>query len=224
MIGRRAGWQRTRLAPLTVETGRMRTVGYGLACLLLCSLMAGCGYRLVRDAGPKPSPAPTPPDTIVATRGTSMPLKQALRTIAFRPFMPPYKFIDVGVLPVLRGDEDQKGKPNPNWGIGLEYRVKYVRYALSQWPLNGAGLGSASGRKIEQNGCSMTLYKPDGVLWVSRRAIAVTLQADNTMPPELKKEEGSHATPSPKPTYHPAASTKDVIAEARRLVVLGACN
>lgn len=203
----------------------MRTVGYGLVSLLVCSVLAsGCGYRLTRDAGPLPSPAPTPPDTIVATRGTTMPLKKALHTVSFKPFIPPYKFIVVGVLPMLRGEEDPKMKANPNWGIGFEYRVKRVRYALSEWPLNGAGLGAAAGPKVEQNGCYMTIYKPDGVLWVARRGIAMTLQADNTMPPAEKKEEGGNATPSPQPTYRPAAPTKDVVAEARRLVIMGACT
>ena len=153
-----------------------------------------------------------------------MPLRKALRTISFKPFVPPYKLIDVGLLPALRGEEDSKTKANPNWGIALEYRVKHVRYALSQWPLNGAGLGVASGKKLEQNGCYMTVYKPDGVLWISKRGIAAKLEADNTMPPEIKKEGGGDATPSPKPAYHAAASTKDVVAEARRLITLGACN
>ena len=200
----------------------MRTLGCFIFCLLVAAL-TGCGYRIVRDAaaGPTPTPEPTPPNTLVGQRGVTMPYRKALGEIAFHPFVPSNRLLEVAVLPALKGDEDVRGKRNPHWGIGFEYRPAKVRYALSEWPQNSAPLGFGAGRRLQENGCSMTVYKPDGVLWTSKHGLAMTLQQAVPRPPP-PKEEGKE-TPKPLPTERPA-STRDVVNEARRLARIGACG
>lgn len=171
----------------------MLSVRLGLAAALLVLAVAACG-------GGKPAaPAATPtPESFLSHRGTIMPVRSALKEIAFKPFFPSRQIVETALLPAYNGGDDIKR----NRGIGFEYVSTHESYVLSQWP--GKPKSGPVSLPSEQ-GCGLSGYAIGankghlGVLW-SNGTIVSDLQPSGN------------------------ATTKATVAEARRLVRRGACR
>jgi len=148
--------------------------------------------------GAKPQPSPTP-ETLVSKRGVSMPLEQAVREIAFRPYVPSAQLLDVALQPPLSSEDVPLGKVGKARGIAFEYSSHGVAMVLSEWP-RGALSMEYNGFSLEGNPCTLLKYAPDSVLWTTRNDLVMTLQPDGRVKP------------------------KTVIAEAHRLLHSGACG
>src|SRR5579872_1316604 len=96
--------------------------------VLLALVLPACG-------GGKAEPKPTPTeDTYLSHRGQVMPLRTALRSVAFQPFIPAREIVETALLPPYNGGDDVR----KNRGIAFEYISSRQAYVLSQWP--GPGL------------------------------------------------------------------------------------
>ncbi|MDP9018692.1 MAG: hypothetical protein M3N19_10270 [Candidatus Eremiobacteraeota bacterium] len=156
-----------------------------------CSVISSLTSRAHRT----PEPSPTP-DSLVSKRGISMPLEAAIRGIAFHPYIPSLQIVDVALIaPVGARDKDERA----NRGIAFEYAVNGHALALSEWPLHTTHL-NVGDTELASTPCTLTPFKPDGVMWTTPGRLLMTLQADgNVKPPRI-------------------------FAEARRLLRRGACT
>jgi len=156
-----------------------------------CSLVSSITGRAHRT----PEPSPTP-DSLVSKRGVSMPLEQAVRGIAFHPYIPSLQIIDVALIaPLGVRDKDERA----NRGIALEYAVSGHALVLSEWPLHTLHL-TVGDTELAATPCTLTPFKPDGVMWSTPGRLLMTLQADGNIKPSR------------------------IFAEARRLLRRGACT
>lgn len=169
----------------------MTSLRLGLIAWLLLAVSA-CG-------GGKAEPAATPvPESFLSHRGTVMPLRSAVKEIAFKPFYPSGQIAETALLPPYNSGDDIKG----NRGIGFEYVSGHESYVLSQWPGN---LKPGPVSLPSEHGCDLSAYPigakkgHQGVLW-ARGPIVSNLQPSGN------------------------ASSKATIAEARRLARRGACR
>ena len=123
-----------------------------------------------------------------------MPLDEAVRKIAFRPYLPPGQVLAIAVIPPL-GDEDTTA----HRGMAIEYVASRKAMLLSQWPKQHFTL-AFGGRDVTYAPCTIVHYSADGVGWTARSGLMLTLQPDGK------------------------AGTGTVNAEARRLIASGACS
>ena len=161
--------------------------------VLLALALPACG-------GGKAEPKPTPTeDTYLSHRGQVMPLRTALRSVAFQPFIPAREIVETALLPPYNGGDDVR----KNRGIAFEYISSRQAYVLSQWP--GPGLpGPHDLGTID--GCALSAYSiaggttgKSGALWTNGRIASNLVPAGN-------------------------ATDRDTFAEARRLIRRGACR
>jgi hypothetical protein len=145
------------------------------ACLLLALLAAAlsaCG------GGRAPQPAPTE-NSYLSHRGKVMPLRTALRSVDFRPFIPAREIVETALLPPYNGGDDVR----KNRGIGFEYISQRQAFVLSQWP--GPGLpGPQDLGTID--GCALSAYSiaggttgKSGALWTNGRIASNLVPAGN---------------------------------------------
>jgi hypothetical protein len=166
------------------------------ACLLLALLAAA----LSACGGGKASPQPTPTEnSYLSHRGKVMPLRTALRSVAFRPFIPAREIVETALLPPYNGGDDVR----KNRGIGFEYISQRQAFVLSQWP--GPGLPGPQDLGTI-NGCALSAYSiaggatgKSGALWTNGRIASNLVPAGN-------------------------ATDHDTFEEARRLIRGGACK
>ena len=140
-----------------------------LAAVLLCS----CAGKAGSAHDPQtPGPAPT---LLVASRGITMPLRNAVRYLNFAPFIPSAQIAGVAVIPPLSDDEKKRAP-----GIAIEYDDGGDALLLSQWPREGLRI-AVGGFDATSRPCAPVAYKPDGLLWTTRNGRVMTLQADGTV-------------------------------------------
>jgi hypothetical protein len=113
-----------------------------------------------------PKPAPT---LLIDARGVSMPLTDAVKQIAFRPFIPGNQIVSVALIPPLGGTDRRESH-----GVAIEYASAGDALLLSEWPRMGF--------EITRSACAPVAYKPDAYLWTTRNGLVMTLQADGAVP------------------------------------------
>ena len=134
-----------------------------LLCVLLTA--AACAKKAEQ---PRSAQTPAPVSTLlIESKGVTMPLGLAVRSLHFRPFIPSGQILQVAVIPPLNVDEQR------NHGIAIEYAASSHALLLSQWPRAGAG--------ITARPCAPVAYKADGLLWATRNGLVMTLQPDGTI-------------------------------------------
>ena len=141
----------------------------------------------------KPAPVETPPP-LASQRGVSMPFDNAVRRIAFRPFVPSRQLVDVALIAPLTGDDVKA-----NRGIAFEYASLGDALLLSEWPKPSRQLTAGAALDLGGAPCRPEKFKEDGVLWSTHRGVIMTLQPDGKIKP-LR-----------------------IMKEAQRLVRVGAC-
>jgi hypothetical protein len=110
------------------------------------------------------------PPLLIDSRGTTMPLEQAVTHIAFRPYVPA-QALAFAVLPPL-GDVDT----NEHRGIGIEYLAGREAMLLSQWPKQGFTIQFGHGGIL--NECKPAHYSTTSVAWTTPGNLVMTLQPD----------------------------------------------
>ena len=152
---------------------------------------------LLLAARPAPSPTPVSP---LAHHGFVTPRAVAERAIAFRPFVPAARPIDVALEPPFHGDQI-----SANEGIAYAYRHAARTWVLSEWPI-GRGSIDAFPPLAENDARCGTLHaaggttRPRGVVWKTPRGLVMSLLPDGS------------------------AERRVLVAEWRRLARLGACG
>ena len=136
---------------------------------------------------------PVLPPMLIDERGLSMPQTEAISHIAFRPFFPPGEVLKWAALPPLGGAD-----VTANDGLGIEYAAGRSAMLLSQWPRHNFDV--KFGGKPLTEPCKPVAYKADGLAWLSRSNVVMTLQPDGKVPPA------------------------EVRSEAKRLLAAGACR
>lgn len=160
-----------------------------LAALMLCALTA-CAHK----GGSDPAANASLPPLIIDQRGITMPLKDAVKEIAFRPYLPPSQVLAFAVIPPLGGPDVRAGR-----GLAAEYATGRVAMLLSEWPKQNFTL-AFPGKDITNAPCELAKMSSTGVAWTSRHGLLLTLQPDGNVSPHV------------------------VEAEARRLIGAGACR
>lgn len=122
-----------------------------------------------------------------------MPLQNAVREIAFRPYVPSGTLLEVAVIPPLGGKDARESR-----GIAMEYAGVNEAMLLSQWPRRGFDV-AVGGIDLTGRPCAPVAYKNDALLWTNRHGRVVTLQPDGIVPRAGMERE------------------------ARRLIAAGAC-
>lgn len=163
----------------------------GPRCLAFAGALALCGCAHGSRATASATTAPSP---LVDSRGIAMPLRMAVRHIAFRPFIPHQQIIAVAVIPPLGGADTRAGH-----GLAVEYARDGNALMLSEWPRRGF-LVTAGVTEITASPCVPAPYAPHSVMWTTRNGLVMTLQPDG-----------------------PIARGR-VAREARRIVAHGACG
>lgn len=133
-------------------------------CLTACAQNARHAETQTQDG---PQPAPT---LLVQARGVTVPLTQAVRQIAFKPFIPGAQIAAVALIPPLGGTDRRESH-----GIAIEYASAGDALVLSEWPRLGFD--------ITRSPCAPVAYKSDGILWTTRNGQVMTLQPDGTVAP-----------------------------------------
>lgn len=130
-------------------------------------LLGGCA----RAAHPKP----TPPPLLIDQRGTTMPFREAVKHIAFRPLIPSPQVLAYAVLPPLGGPDTDAHR-----GLGIEFVAHGQALLLSQWPKGTFAVGFGHGGGPTAS-CRLARYSPTGWAWITPQAIVTTLQPDGNV-------------------------------------------
>lgn len=115
----------------------------------------------------------------IARMGTVMPVREARRGIAFRPFEPPRRTIVTALLPAFHGDDTRR-----NRGIGIEYAdISGRLYGLAQWPGGGGKLDGFAALANPDPDCPSARNfsrgtTPSGIVWSTPHGIIMSLAAD----------------------------------------------
>ena len=171
----------------------------GLLVPILAGAAAFAAGPLV-TAGAQSASAQTT-TSIVARMGATMSEPAARHQIAFRPFAPPRRIVEVALLPPFHGDDERA-----NRGIGFEFTgFAGRRYALAEWPSNGGTIARFAPLAEDEPGCTdvRTFSRgtgPNGIVWSTSRGLIMTLQADG------------------------ANDARTLEVEWRKLIRRGACN
>src|ERR1700722_20028640 len=147
----------------------MRTI----VAFILCALVA---VPLAAHAENATATPPPPSPWLVGRRGTAMHERDALRGIAFVPFVPTRNAVQIALLAPLRGDDTRN-----NRGIGYEYENRGRLFVLSQWPMHD---GSITGFPVFHNAdpaCANVRTFPRtagtrGIVWSAPHGTVLTLQ------------------------------------------------
>ena len=128
-----------------------------------------------------------------------MPLDEAVRKIAFRPFVPSHQLLDVALQPPLSAEDVRLDKVGKARGIAFEYSTNGVAMVLSEWPRGDLQM-DFNGFSLTGEPCTVLKYAPDSVMWTTKNGMVMTLQPDGRVKP------------------------KRVVDEAHRLLHSGACG
>ncbi len=158
-----------------------------LALLLTSVSLAACAQQ-------RPAATATAAPLLIESRGVTMPLQDAVRKIAFRPFVPAAQLAAVAVIPPLGGEDTRDHR-----GIAMEYVSNGSELLLSQWPRQGFAI-AVGGADLSRTTCSPVPFMAGGLMWTTRAAVVMTLQPDGELAPQR------------------------VATEARRLIAGGACR
>lgn len=152
------------------------------ALLLLAafSLLCACGGAGNATDAHTPRPAVT---LLISSRGVTMRLEQAVRKLAFAPFIPSAQIASVALIPPLSDDEDKRSP-----GIAIEYESGGDALLLSQWPPTTLDIAVA-GFDATSRPCAPVAYKSDGLLWTTRDGRVMTLQPDGAVAPSRVARE-----------------------------------
>jgi hypothetical protein len=123
-----------------------------------------------------------------------MPLDEAARQIAFRPYLPDARIVAVAALPMLGGEDRRE-----THGLAIEYDREGDALMLSEWPRNGFNIRIAAA-DITHRPCAPVAYKVGGFIWTTRSGLVMTLQPDGKL------------------------ATSRIAREAHRLLAAGACR
>lgn len=153
----------------------MRTLPL-VVLVLLAFMLPGCSAvkeRLHRSTAPEPTPTP---DLLVAHLGISTPFEQAVRGIAFRPFLPARQVLDVALIAPLTGADTRA-----NRGLALEYVVQGQALVLSQWPVRAeVRLGQ---QDLAAAPCQIVAFDANTAMWSTRSRLLMTLRPDGKVKP-----------------------------------------
>lgn len=114
-----------------------------------------------------PAPAATP---LIDARGVSMPLRDAVKQIAFRPLLPGSQIVSVALIPPLGGTDSLRSH-----GVAIEYANAGDALLLSEWPRMGFD--------ITRSPCAPVAYRSDAFIWTTRNGLVMTLQPDGSVTP-----------------------------------------
>jgi hypothetical protein len=112
---------------------------------------------------------------LIDQRGITMPLEDAVKQIAFHPYLPPGQIMAFAVIPPLGGVDSRK-----NRGIATEYVSGRVALLLSEWPKQRFDLAFPK-KNITASPCEPVNYARTGIIWTSRNGFALTLQPDGNV-------------------------------------------
>jgi hypothetical protein len=112
-----------------------------IAALAVAFALAAPGARAADDDLAEPSPTPSPPPPLLEQRGLVVTQQQALERIAFRPFMPVPRPLEVALIAPFHNTRANTENPRA-YGVGFEYEQNKRKYVLRQWPKAGAGLST----------------------------------------------------------------------------------
>ena len=128
-------------------------------------------------AQPRSTQTPSAVATLlIESKGVTMPLPLAVRSLQFRPFMPRADVVQVAVIPPLNVNQQK------NHGLAIEYVAGGKALLLSQWPRAGVDF-SSSALDFTRRPCAPVAFKADGLIWTTRNGLVMTLQPDGTAPP-----------------------------------------
>ncbi|MDQ2681401.1 MAG: hypothetical protein M3Y21_10360 [Candidatus Eremiobacteraeota bacterium] len=142
----------------------MRSLIRAAALIAAVFVIAACAQH------PTAQPAPTPADHL-AQLGIKMPLRLAVRKIAFRPFLPANRIGQIAVIPPLGGEDTPA-----NRGVSVEYRSGSSKLLLSEWPAQKFAL-TVGQNDLTSHPCA-AYAKADGAIWLTLGGLVMTLQAD----------------------------------------------
>jgi hypothetical protein len=141
-----------------------------LAAALLC---AACAGKAAEHASTDPSPRPK---MLIASRGTVMPLADAVKTVDFVPFIPRAQIVAVAVVPPLSDAQGRRAIP----GIAFEYENGGDALLLTQWVRGGLTM-RVGGEDLTTRPCAPVAYQAEGLLWTTRNGRVMTLQPDGSV-------------------------------------------
>lgn len=149
----------------------MRKTVMVIASALILAACSGGGPGAHASSAPSPNAVAT---LLIESKGVTMPLNIAARTLAFAPYFPDGKIVQAAVIPPLNVDQQK------NHGIAIEYVAQGAAFVLSQWPRAGFDVPPAA---MSAETCTPVPYKTDGVVWSTRNEVVMTLQPDGHVPP-----------------------------------------
>ena len=138
------------------------------ASLLLATLcLAACASHKPVSTQGTPAPAAT---TLIEARGVTVPLRDAVKQIAFRPLLPGNQIVSVALIPPLGGTDSKRAH-----GVAIEYANAGDALLLSEWPRMGFA--------ITRSPCAPVAYRSDAFIWTTRNGLVMTLQPDGPVSP-----------------------------------------
>jgi hypothetical protein len=138
-----------------------------LLLLALCCI-EGCAAPH-ESAGVEATPKPAA-TLLIETRGVTTPLRDAVKQIAFRPFIPGNQIVSVALIPPLGGRDSIRSH-----GLAIEYASAGDALLLSEWPRLGFD--------VTRDPCAPVAYKADGYVWTTHNGLVMTLQPDGAVTP-----------------------------------------
>lgn len=144
-----------------------------LLAFALCCITGCAGTHESAGVGSTPKPAAT---LLIEARGITTPLRDAVKQIAFRPFIPGNQIVSVALIPPLGGTDSLRSH-----GLAIEYASAGDALLLSEWP--------RAGFDVTRDPCAPVAYKADGYVWTTRNGLVMTLQPDGAVkPPRMRRE------------------------------------
>lgn len=173
------------------------TCAIALTCALL--LMTSCAKHAVQ---PRSTQTPIAVATLlIESKGVTMPLGLAVRSLRFSPFVPRAQIVQVAVIAPMNVNQQK------SHGLAIEYVAGGNALLLSQWPRAGVDF-SSSALDFTRRPCAPVAFKADGLIWTTRNGLVMTLQPDGTAAPSRVAREahqliadgacGSEARTSPR--------------------------
>jgi hypothetical protein len=136
--------------------------------LLLALLPAACASsRQPATMQDTPKPAAT---LLIDARGVGVPLRDAVKQIAFRPLIPGNQLVSIALIPPLGGTDGRESH-----GVAIEYASAGDALLLSEWPRLGFDVTGSP--------CAPVAYKSNAFVWTTRNGLVMTLQPDGAVPP-----------------------------------------
>lgn len=114
----------------------MRIGTFALGGALVLGLLVAPFTAAAQDEA-EPTPTPTPPPPLIEQLGIVVTDEQATERIAFRPFLPVPRPLEIALIPPFHNPPS--GDNPRNYGVGYEFLDRGRHYVLREWPLAGSG-------------------------------------------------------------------------------------